>query len=155
MNAAIFTSARRRVNMAAELLPDELWEEVERLLPPPPPRTSKGGRPPVCNKAALKGIIFLLRSGVPWQMLPTEAFHVSGSSCWRRFTEWTAGGIWPNARCFCTLFPHVCGAVSGHGRCFWTRGAVSGHAGRCFWGAVSGHARLRDRSPVSGHARLR
>lgn len=51
--------------MAAELLPDELWEEVERLLPPPPPRTSKGGRPPACNKAALKGIIFLLRSGVP------------------------------------------------------------------------------------------
>jgi len=81
--------------MAAELLPDELWEEVEHLLPPPPPRTSKGGRPPVCNKAALKGIIFLLRSGVPWQMLPTEAFHVSGSSCWRRFTEWTAAGIWP------------------------------------------------------------
>lgn len=28
-------------------------------------------------------------------MLPTEAFHVSGSSCWRRFTEWTAAGIWP------------------------------------------------------------
>jgi transposase len=81
--------------MAAELLPEDLWNEIEPLLPPPLPPSPKGGRPPVCNKAALKGIIFLLRSGVAWQMLPTEAFHVSGSSCWRRFTEWTAAGIWP------------------------------------------------------------
>ena len=28
-------------------------------------------------------------------MLPTEVFGVSGSSCWRRFSEWTALGIWP------------------------------------------------------------
>jgi len=81
--------------MAAELLPEELWIEIKPLLPLPPPPSSKGGRPPVDNKAALKGIIFVLRCGVPWQRLPTEAFHVSGSSCWRRFTEWTEAGIWP------------------------------------------------------------
>jgi transposase len=81
--------------MAAELLAEELWIEIEPLLPPPPEPSSKGGRPPVDNKAALRGIIFVLRSGIPWQMLPTEAFQVSGSSCWRRFSEWTAAGIWP------------------------------------------------------------
>ncbi len=81
--------------MAAELLPEELWIEIKPLLPPPPAPSSKGGRPPVDNKAALKGIIFVLRCGVAWQRLPTEAFHVSGSSCWRRFTEWTEAGIWP------------------------------------------------------------
>jgi transposase len=81
--------------MAAELLPEALWEEIEPLLPPPPKPSSKGGRPPVDNKAALRGIIFVLRSGIPWQMLPSEAFQVSGSSCWRRFSEWTAAGIWP------------------------------------------------------------
>ena len=81
--------------MAVELLPDELWEEVEPLLPPPPAPSSKGGRPPVDNQAALKGILFVLRFGIPWQALPTDVFNVSGSSCWRRFHEWTLAGIWP------------------------------------------------------------
>ena len=79
--------------MAAELLPDELWEEIEPLLPPP--SRAQTGRPPVDNKKALRGIIFVLKYGVPWQQLPIDAFGVSGSSCWRRFREWTAAGIWP------------------------------------------------------------
>jgi transposase len=82
--------------MATELLPDEIWQEIQPLLPPPPPRTSKGGRPPVDNRSALRGIIFVARTGVPWQMLPREAFGVSGSSCWRRLREWTKAGIWPD-----------------------------------------------------------
>jgi transposase len=81
--------------MAVELLPDELWQEIEPLLPPPPARTSKGGRPPADARAALRGIIFIDRTGIPWQMLPREAFGVSGSSCWRRFRDWTKAGIWP------------------------------------------------------------
>ena len=81
--------------MATELLPDELWQEIEPLLPPPPPPSPKGGRPPVDNRKALTGIVFVDRTGIPWQMLPTEAFGVSGSSCWRRFDEWTKAGIWP------------------------------------------------------------
>jgi transposase len=81
--------------MAVELLPEELWTEIEPLLPPPPPPSAEGGRPPVDNRLALKGIIFVLRFGIPWQALPTDAFGVSGSSCWRRFHEWTLAGIWP------------------------------------------------------------
>ncbi len=89
--------------MATELLPDELWQEIEPLLPPPPPPSPKGGRPPVDNRKALAGIVFVNRTGIPWQMLPTEVFGVSGSSCWtsassvepRRFDEWTKAGIWP------------------------------------------------------------
>jgi transposase len=79
--------------MAAELLPDELWEEIEALLPAP--SRAETGRPPVDNKKALRGIIFVLRFGVPWQAVPTDAFGVSGSSCWRRFSEWTRAGVWP------------------------------------------------------------
>lgn len=81
--------------MAKELLPDELWQEIEPLLPPPPPPSPKGGRPPVDNRKALTGILFVNRTGIAWQLLPTEAFDVSGSSCWRRFEEWTKAGIWP------------------------------------------------------------
>jgi transposase len=81
--------------MATELLPDELWNEIEPLLPPPPPASPKGGRPPVDNRKTLRAIIFVARTGIPWQALPTEAFGVSGSSCWRRFRDWTKAGIWP------------------------------------------------------------
>ena len=79
--------------MAAELLPEALWEEIEPLLPAP--SRAETGRPPVDNRKALRGIIFVLRFGVPWQAVPTDAFGVSGSSCWRRFSEWTAAGVWP------------------------------------------------------------
>lgn len=81
--------------MAVELLPDELWNEIEPLLPPAAPASPKGGRPPVDNRAALRGIIFVDRTGIPWQMIPKEVFGVSGSSCWRRFRDWTKLGIWP------------------------------------------------------------
>ena len=81
--------------MATELLPDELWHEIEPLLPPHAPPSAKGGRPPVDDRDALRGILFVLKTGIPWQALPTEAFRVSGSSCWRRFDEWTKAAIWP------------------------------------------------------------
>ena len=81
--------------MAKELLPDELWREIAPLLPPHTPPSPKGGRPPVDDRDALTGILFVLRTGIPWQALPAEAFGVSGSSCWRRFSEWTTAGVWP------------------------------------------------------------
>lgn len=81
--------------MATELLPDELWQEIEPLLPPRPPASPKGGRPPVENRDALRGILFVARSGIGWQMLPTEVFRASGSSCWRRLRDWTRDGVWP------------------------------------------------------------
>ena len=81
--------------MARELLPDELWHEIEPLSPPHPPASPKGGRPPVDDRDALTGILFVLKTGIPWQLLPTEVFGVSGSSCWRRFDEWTKAGVWP------------------------------------------------------------
>jgi transposase len=61
---------------------------IEPLLPPRPPPSPKGRRPPVDDRDALRGILFVLKTGIPWQALPAEAFGVSGSSCWRRFGEW-------------------------------------------------------------------
>ena len=84
--------------MATELLPNSLWHEIEPLLPPAPPPSPKGGRPPVDNRAALRGILFVTRTGIPWQMLPAEVFGVSGSSCWRRLRDWTRLGVWPELK---------------------------------------------------------
>ncbi len=67
--------------MAKELVSDELWEIIEPLLPEEPPKL-QGGRPRIDNRAALTGIIFVLKSGIPWEMLPQEMVGCgSGVTC--------------------------------------------------------------------------
>lgn len=79
--------------MAKPILPDELWEMIEPLLPPEPPKP-KGGRPRVSDRAALTGILFVLRTGLPWEYLPMEMGCGSGMTCWRRLRDWQAAGVW-------------------------------------------------------------
>jgi transposase len=79
--------------MAADLLPDQLWQLIEPLLPRHRSQP-KGGHPFSDDRLCLRGIIFVLRSGVSWQLLPTEAFGVSGSTCWRRLRDWQRAGVW-------------------------------------------------------------
>ena len=66
---------------------------VEPLLPAVLPRP-KGGRPRVEDRAALTGILFVLRSGIPWEMLPAEMGCGSGMTCWRRLRDWHEAGVW-------------------------------------------------------------
>jgi transposase len=79
--------------MAKELVSDELWEIIEPLLPEEPPKP-QGGRPRLDDRAALTGIIFVLKSGIPWEMLPQEMGCGSGVTCWRRLKEWQEAGVW-------------------------------------------------------------
>jgi transposase len=72
---------------------DELWEIAGPLLLAEPPKP-KGGRPRVTDRAALTGIIFVLKSGIPWEMLPQEMGCGSGSTCWRRLRNWEEAGVW-------------------------------------------------------------
>ena len=79
--------------MAKPLLPDELWEVIEPLVPKWTP-SPKGGQPPVTDRAALTGILFVLKTGIPWEDLPVEMNCGCGMSCWRRLAEWQADGTW-------------------------------------------------------------
>jgi transposase len=79
--------------MSRPLVSDELWALVAPLLPSEPPKP-KGGRPRVSDRAALTGIIFVLKSGIPWEMLPQELGCGSGMTCWRRLRDWQEAGVW-------------------------------------------------------------
>ena len=80
--------------MARELVSDELWAVVEPLLPPHRARPGTRGRPPVPDRAALTGILFVLKSGIPWEMLPREMGCGSGMTCWRRLRDWHKAKVW-------------------------------------------------------------
>jgi transposase len=79
--------------MSKPLIPDALWAVLEPLIPSEPAKP-KGGRPRVPDRAALTGILFVLRSGIPWEMLPQEMGCGSGMTCWRRLRDWQAAGVW-------------------------------------------------------------
>jgi transposase len=79
--------------MAKELVCDELWAVIQPLLPPSKPKP-KGGRPPIPDRKVLTGILFVLKTGIAWEMLPREMGCGSGMTCWRRLRAWQQAGVW-------------------------------------------------------------
>src|SRR5947207_11672796 len=81
--------------MAKPLVPDALWELIRPLLPPPKPRRFRfPGRKPIDDRKALTGILFVLKTGIPWEDLPQELGCGSGMTCWRRLRQWHQAGVW-------------------------------------------------------------
>lgn len=81
--------------MAQPLVEDALWARIEPLLPPAKLRRSRyPGRKPLDNRKALSGILFVLKTGIPWEDLPQEMGCGSGMTCWRRLRDWQATHVW-------------------------------------------------------------
>ncbi len=70
-----------------------LWSRIQPLLPEVR-KSPRGGRPRLSDELALNGILFVLRTGTPWEYLPQELGFGSGMTCWRRLREWQAAGVW-------------------------------------------------------------
>ncbi len=112
----------------ATLVSDDLWEAVDPFLPKEPPKP-KGGRPRVPDRAALAGIVFVLKTGIPWQMLPTELGCGSGSTCWRRLRDWQAAGVWAK------VHERVLNWLGDQGAVDWSRASLDSISGRAKRGA--------------------
>ena len=80
--------------MPRPMIDDELWSEIEVLLPKKRRRKRHTGRKPLCNRKVLTGVLFVLQSGIPWGMLPQEMGCGSGMTCWRRLKKWQEFGVW-------------------------------------------------------------
>ena len=78
--------------MSKLLVTDDLWELVEPLLPKHPPRP-KGGKPPVDDRVCLTGILFVLKTGIPWEDFPCE-MGCCGMTLWNRLNAWRKAGVW-------------------------------------------------------------
>jgi transposase len=103
--------------MAKPLISDELWALVAPLLPSEPPKP-KGGRPRISDRAALTGIIFVLKSGIPWEMLPQELGCGSGMTCWRRLRDWQEAGVWDR------LHQELLDRLGDTGQIDWSRASL-------------------------------
>lgn len=79
--------------MAVRLVPDELWEIVEPLIPPFEVRPQGGGTAPVSDRSVFTAVVFVLTAGCAWRHLP-PSFGVSPATAHRRFTVWSQAGLW-------------------------------------------------------------
>ena len=127
--------------MAFVLVPEELWEEIRVLIPPEPPKP-KGGRPRVPDRECLTGIVYVLRTGMAWNMVPAELGCGSGVTCWRRFKEWSAEGIWEEVK------EEILNALGRSGQIDWSRAVIDSASVRAVFGG-----RTRGRTPRIGAKR--
>jgi transposase len=75
--------------MSRHDLTDEQWALIEPLIPhqqPGPGRKRNDGR------RTLNGILFVLKTGCPWEDVPRA--YGSPATCWRRFHAWSRDGTW-------------------------------------------------------------
>ena len=72
-----------------------LYKKIAPLLPVVAP-SAKGGRPRLSDEQALNGIVFVLRTGIPWEELPQQLGFGSGMTCWRRLRDWQVAQVWHN-----------------------------------------------------------
>jgi transposase len=72
-------------------LTNEQWARVEPLIPPSRWKPGGRGRPPRASRDVLDGILWVLRTGAPWQDMPER--YPSYQTCHRRFQQWTRAGV--------------------------------------------------------------
>lgn len=126
--------------MAKPLLPDELWRRIEPLLPPPKPRRFRyPGRKPVGHRPALTGILFVLKTGIPWEDLPQELGCGSGMTCWRRLQAWQHAGVWPR------LVELLLAELNEADRIDWSRAAIDSSLTRALGGVEGSGPNPTDR----------
>jgi transposase len=115
--------------MAKPLLDDALWELIEPLIPPHKPRRSRyPGRKPLEHRKVLTGILFVLRTGIPWEYLPKELGCGSGMSCWTHLRDWQKAGVWQR------IHELLLTKLQGAGKLDWSRGIVDSMSVRAVLG---------------------
>jgi len=74
-----------------------LWRRIQPLIPQPRRKNRHvqyAGRKRSEDRKIMTGIIFSLKTGVPWQFLPATSQWPSGYTCLRRLKQWHRAGVW-------------------------------------------------------------
>ncbi len=98
-------------------LNDEQWALIADLFAEPP-ANPRGGRPRAEARRCLEGILWVLKSGSRWKDLP-RCFP-SYVTCWRRFVDWSADGLWDEA------WRRLVNKLDEQGKIAWEEGFADG-----------------------------
>lgn len=127
--------------MAKPLLQDELWAIIEPVIPRKVRRLKHPGRKRVPDRACLTGIIFVLLTGIQWEMLPQEMGCGCGMTCWRRLAEWQREGVWQK------VHEILLARLNAAGQIDWSRVVADSSSVR----AVGGATRPAPTPPTAGN----
>lgn len=116
--------------MAKPLLQDELWTIIEPVLPKKVRRFMHPGRKRVPDRACLTGILFVLLTGIQWEMLPREMGCGCGMTCWRRLAEWQKSGVWQR------VHEILLATLNAAGQIDWSRAVADSSSVRAVGGAT-------------------
>ena len=130
-------------NMVTTWAPADFWQAAQPLIPVPARRPQGGGKRRADDRAVLAAIVYLIQAGCSWPNLPAVMFGVSRSTVHRRFTEWTASGLWERLH---QQFLHRLGMMS---EVDWSRVVVDSISVRAQKGA---RKRGRTRSIAASRA---
>lgn len=106
------------VGIVERLVPDELWELFQRVVPKAPSRPQGGGRRRHGDREVLAAIVFVATSGCTWQQLPSASFGPPGATAHRRFSEWSKARVWAE------LHRLVLDELGARGELDWSRCAI-------------------------------
>lgn len=118
--------------MAKPLLDESLWAMIEPMLPKKERRFKHPGRKRVPDRACLTGILFVLLTGIQWEMLPQEMGCGCGMTCWRRLAEWQREGVWQKVHEVLLAKLHSAEQID------WSRAVVDSSSVRALGGATRG-----------------
>jgi transposase len=83
--------------MLEDLIDDDFWALIEPLISSRSlAKRRSAGRPRAPDRAVFSGIVFVLRSGISWTLLPQKLGYGTGQVCSRRLAEWQDEGVWPS-----------------------------------------------------------
>ena len=72
-------------------LTEEQWKVISDILPEDPVRPDRRGRPWSDRRQVMDGILWILRTGAPWQDLPDR--YGKYQTVYRRFQNWVRSGV--------------------------------------------------------------
>src|SRR6266849_5518742 len=129
--------------MAGRLLDDALWERLQPLLPQAKPRRFRfPGRKPLDDRRILVGILFVLKTGIPWEDLPCDLGCGCGMTCLNHLRQWHRAGVWQR------LHHLLLGELHGTDKIDWSRAVADASLVRALGGGQKTGPNPTDRSKL-------
>lgn len=117
--------------MAQRLVSDEFWARVEPVIPRVERRFRHPGRKRVDDRCCLEAIMFVLKTGCQWAMVPASETGCSGKTAWRRMDEWDRAGVWDR------LHESLLAEVNANDQIDWSTGVIDASTVRAVFGGSS------------------